>query len=88
MTDAQQPPSEPRPPHTEQDEASQAPADDTVLEGSLTRPISHDTQSGERDYVATNAGGVSAEPGNPLPEDEQGRGTEYDPVNDGPQREG
>ena len=51
-------------------------------------PLSHDTQSGEQDYVATNGGGFGAERGNPLPEDEQGRGTEYDPVDQGPQREG
>jgi hypothetical protein len=64
------------------------PAEDTVLGGDLVEPLSADTQSGEADYVATNAGGVSAERGNPLPEDEQGRDTEYDPADQGPQLEG
>ena len=61
---------------------------DSVLGGDLTQPMSHDTQSGAADYVAVNPGGISAERGNPLPEDEQGRGTEYDPVDQGPQQEG
>ncbi|MFZ7088010.1 hypothetical protein [Curtobacterium sp. RRHDQ10] len=70
------------------DQTPEHTAADTVLGGDLTQPLSEDTQSGERDYVATNAGGVSAERGNPLPEDEQGRGTEYDPADQGPQNEG
>jgi len=68
--------------------ASQAPVADSVLSGDLTEPLSRDTQSGEADYVATNSGGVSAERGNPLPEDEQGRGTDEDRVRQGPQQEG
>lgn len=61
---------------------------DSVLQGDLTRPLSEDTQSGEADYVAVSPGGISAERGNPLPDDEQGRGTAYDPVDEGPQQEG
>ncbi|KQO64863.1 hypothetical protein [Curtobacterium sp. Leaf261] len=97
MSDVEQPQPKPRPPRStaaprqegsQQEGSQQDQVDDTVLGGDLTRPVSHDAMSGERDYVATNAGGVSAEPGNPLPEDEQGRGTEYDPEHDGPQQEG
>ncbi|PZE28700.1 MULTISPECIES: hypothetical protein [unclassified Curtobacterium] len=69
-------------------EAAAASTSDSVLQGDLTRPMSEDTQSGAADYVATNTGGVSAERRNPLPDEEQGRGTEYDPVDQGPQQEG
>ncbi|MBA8990301.1 hypothetical protein FHW23_001547 [Curtobacterium pusillum] len=51
-------------------------------------PLSHDAQSGEADYVATNPGGAGTERHVPLPDEEQGRGTEYDPVDQGPQLEG
>ena len=54
----------------------------------IVEPVSHDTQSGEADYVATNPGGSGTERHVPLPEEEQGRGTEYDPVDQRPQHEG
>jgi hypothetical protein len=69
------------------DDRHERPADDTVVPDDL-HPVSEDATSGEADYVATNPGGIGAERGNPLPEDEQGRGTEYDPTTQGPQREG
>lgn len=50
--------------------------------------LSHDTQSGEADYVATSPGGTGTERHVPTPDEEQGRGTEYDPVDQGPQQEG
>ncbi|QQD77603.1 hypothetical protein I8920_07795 [Curtobacterium sp. YC1] len=51
-------------------------------------PLSHDTQSGEADYVATSPGGSFTESHVPTADEEQGRGTEYDPVDQGPQQEG
>lgn len=61
---------------------------ETILSGDVVHPVSGDVQSGERDYVAVNGGGVSAERTNPLPEEEQGRGSSYDPVSQGPRHEG
>jgi hypothetical protein len=58
------------------------------VDGETLEPLSHDTQSGEADYVATSPGGTGTERHVPLPEEEQGRGTEYDPVDEGPQQEG
>ncbi|WP_144758608.1 hypothetical protein [Curtobacterium sp. 9128] len=54
----------------------------------IVEPVSHDTQSGEADYVATNPGGSGTERHVPLPEEEQGRDTEYDPTTQGPEQEG
>ncbi|KQS07904.1 hypothetical protein DEJ13_09060 [Curtobacterium sp. MCLR17_007] len=54
----------------------------------VIEPVSHDATSGEADYVATNPGGSGAERHNPLPDEEQGRDTEYDPVDQGPEHEG
>lgn len=51
-------------------------------------PLSHDTQSGEADYVATSPGGTGTERHVPTADEEPGRGTEYDPVDQGPQQEG
>ncbi len=51
-------------------------------------PYSHDTQSGEADYVGTSPGGTGTERHVPTPDEEQGSGTEYDPVDQGPQQEG
>lgn len=59
------------------------PADDETLES-----LGHDTQSGEADYVATSPGGSGTERHVPTADEEQGRGTEYDPVDQGPQQEG
>jgi len=50
--------------------------------------LSHDTQSGEADYVATSPGGSGTERHVPTPDEEQGRGAGYDPVDQGPQQEG
>jgi hypothetical protein len=58
------------------------------VDGETLEPLSHDTQSGEADYVATSPGGTGTERHVPLPEEEQGRGTDYDPVDEGPQQEG
>jgi hypothetical protein len=51
-------------------------------------PLSHDIQSGGADYVATSPGGSGTERHVPLPSEEQGRDTEYDPVDEGPKHEG
>jgi hypothetical protein len=73
---------------TDEHDGRQEPSEDSVVSGDVVHTVGSGVGSGEQDYVATNAGGISAEDGNPLPEDEQGRGSEYDPETQGPQREG
>ncbi|GAA1492686.1 hypothetical protein [Curtobacterium herbarum] len=70
------------------DPADAADATPHEVDEETLEPLSHDTQSGEADYVATSPGGSGTERHVPLPEEEQGRGTEYDPVDQGPQQEG
>ncbi|RDH95789.1 hypothetical protein DEU32_11161 [Curtobacterium sp. AG1037] len=70
-------------PGTERDDAVRHDADPETLEA-----LSHDTQSGEADYVATSPGGSGTERHVPTADEEQGRGSEYDPVDQGPQQEG
>ncbi|ARC55631.1 hypothetical protein AS850_00900 [Frondihabitans sp. 762G35] len=49
-----------------------------ALPGDETEPLGGAT-SGERDYVAVNAGGVSGEKHTPTADEEVGRGAGYDP---------
>lgn len=70
-------------PDEERHDAVRHDADPETLEA-----LSHDTQSGEADYVATSPGGSGTERHVPTPDEEQGRGSEYDPVDQGPQQEG
>ncbi|MDM7885524.1 MULTISPECIES: hypothetical protein [Curtobacterium] len=70
-------------PGEERHDAVRHDADPETLEA-----LSHDTQSGEADYVATSPGGSGTERHVPTPDEEQGRGSEYDPVDQGPQQEG
>lgn len=67
----------------EQQDGVRRDADPETLE-----PLAHDTQSGEADYVATSPLGAGTERHVPTPDEEQGRDTEYDPVDQGPQQEG
>uniref|UniRef100_A0A942YAH7 Uncharacterized protein n=1 Tax=Neobacillus citreus TaxID=2833578 RepID=A0A942YAH7_9BACI len=67
---------------TRRDEQHAGPDEETL------EPVSHDTQSGEADYVATSPGGSGTERHVPTADEEQGRDTEYDPVDQGPQHEG
>jgi hypothetical protein len=83
MTDAQH--HQPTDPAVPEDATGSTPAD---VDEEILEPLSRDTQSGAGDYVATSPGGSGTERHVPLPEEEQGRGTEYDPVDQGPQQEG
>jgi hypothetical protein len=83
MTDAQNDHS--TDPAVPADATGSTPAD---VDEETLEPLSHDTQSGAADYVATSPGGSGTERHVPLPEEEQGRDTEYDPVDQGPQQEG
>lgn len=56
--------------------------------GETLAPVARDTLSGEADYVATSPGGSGVERHVPTADEEQGRGTEYDPVTQGPEQEG
>lgn len=51
-------------------------------------PMSHDTQSGAADYVAVSPSGSGVESHVPTADEEQGRGTEYDPAGQRPEQEG